>query len=262
MTPGFDVILVQGSVIGRMDPRWKLVSLTVAAFSIAFHRALPPALVALLLAWLLVLIGRIPQAWFARRAGMVALFVGLFVVWLPFMGEGPACKGPAWEIGPLQLSKAGSLQGLHVLIKALAIFSLMLVVWSTAAVESTMKAAHALHVPGLVVQLLALTYRYIFLVGEELRRLRIALRARGYRNRANLHSYKTIGHVAGSLLVRGYERAERVSQAMRCRAFDGNFRSLADFQTRRADVAFFAGVVVLAGALLTWDILLYLPLAG
>ncbi len=76
--------------------------------------------------------------------------------------------------------------------------------------------------------------------------MRIALRLRGYRNRANLHSYRTIGAVTGALLVRGWERGERVGQAMRCRGFDGRFRSLSDFHTTVADVLAF--VVVVAAA--------------
>ena len=100
---------------------------------------------------------------------------------------------------------------------------------ATAPLEVTLKAAHALRVPGLLVQLALLSYRYLFVLGDELARLRVALRVRGYRHRANWHSYRTVGHVAGTLLVRGYERAERVGQAMRCRGFDGRFRSLTEF---------------------------------
>ena len=67
----------------------------------------------------------------------------------------------------------------------------------------------------------------------------MALRVRGYRNRANLHSYRTIGAVTGALLVRGWERGERVGHAMRCRGFDGRFRSLSEFRTTAADVLMF-----------------------
>jgi cobalt/nickel transport system permease protein len=102
-----------------------------------------------------------------------------------------------------------------------------------------------------------LTYRYVFVLAEELRRLRIALRVRGYRNRPTRHSYRTMGHVAGTLLVRGYERAERVGQAMRCRGFDGRFRSLTAFHTTPADVLFFAVVLGGAGALVGWDWLVW-----
>jgi cobalt/nickel transport system permease protein len=53
------------------------------------------------------------------------------------------------------------------------------------------------------------------------------------------------------LLVRGYERGERVGQAMRCRGFDGRFRSLTAFRTRPADVLAFA-VVVGGAATAVW----------
>ena len=76
--------------------------------------------------------------------------------------------------------------------------------------------------------------------------MRIALRVRGYRNRAIAHSYRTIGHVAGTLLVRGHERAERVGQAMRCRGFDGRFRSLTAFHTTLRDVV--CCLIVVSGA--------------
>jgi cobalt/nickel transport system permease protein len=56
------------------------------------------------------------------------------------------------------------------------------------------------------------------------------------------------------LLVRGYERAERVGQAMRCRGFDGQFRSLSEFRTRPVDVGFFLLSAGGAAALLAWDL--------
>ncbi len=137
--------------------------------------------------------------------------------------------------------------------KAAALVTLALVLLATAPLDATLKAAHALHAPGLLVQLTLMSYRYLFLLADELGRLRTALRLRGYRNRANLHSYRTIGAVTGALLVRGWERAERVGQAMRCRGFDGRFRSLSDFRTTGADVLAFAVIVVAAAAVCTLD---------
>jgi cobalt/nickel transport system permease protein len=61
--------------------------------------------------------------------------------------------------------------------------------------------------------------------------------------------------VAGALLVRSHERAERVGQAMRCRGFDGRFRSLTAFRTRPADVTFFLLTAGAAAGLLLWDLL-------
>ncbi len=151
--------------------------------------------------------------------------------------------GRVWTVGPATLSAAGAETALVLICKAAALVLLALVLLATAPLDATLKAAHALRVPGLLVQLTLLSYRYLFLLADELGRLRIAVRVRGYRNRANLHSYRTIGAVTGSLLVRGWERAERVGQAMRCRGFDGRFRSLSGFRTTAADVLFFVAVV-------------------
>jgi cobalt/nickel transport system permease protein len=138
-----------------------------------------------------------------------------------------------------------------MLVKAVALVSLAAVLLVSAPLDATLKAAHALWLPGLLVQLALLSYRYLFVLGDELARLRVALRVRGFRNRANLHAYRTVAAATGTLLVRGHERAERVAAAMRCRGFDGRFRSLVEFRTRTLDVLAF--VVIVAGVVgLCW----------
>jgi cobalt/nickel transport system permease protein len=236
--------------IGRFDPRWKLAALAPATLAAALLTTVPTAAVASLFALILVLLSGIAWAWYARRMATIALFLALFIIWVPWL-----VPGDGWDLGSFHLSLAGVMLAALIALKAFTIVTLMLVLWATAPLDSTLKAAHALHVPGLLVQLIVLTYRYVFLLGEELARLRIALRVRGYRNRPNLHSYRTVGHVTGSLLIRSYERAERVGHAMRCRGFDGRFRSLAEFHTRAADVAGFAAIVSMAAGLLIWDFL-------
>jgi cobalt/nickel transport system permease protein len=192
----------------------------------------------------------LPLAWYFKRMAGVSLFLAVFVLASPFLIPG---DDHFLVFGPVRASLAGLILGLLTLTKALTISTLVLIVLATAPLDATFKAAHSLHVPGLFVQIGMMAYRYLFVFTGELQRLRIALRARGYRNRPNRHSYRTIGHVAGTLLVRGYERSERVGQAMRCRGFDGRFRSLVDFRTRACDVAAFCVVVIVAGSLLAWD---------
>jgi cobalt/nickel transport system permease protein len=111
-------------------------------------------------------------------------------------------------------------------------------------------------VPRLLVYLTLLTYRYVFLLLDELNRLRIALRVRGFRNAMTVHAYRTVGQVTGTLLVRGSDRADRVAHAMRCRAFDGRFRTLIAFRSTGGDVLMFIIVVGIAGGLLVWDVLI------
>jgi cobalt/nickel transport system permease protein len=75
---------------------------------------------------------------------------------------------------------------------------------------------------------------------------------RGFRMRADWHTYRTLGNLAGTLLVRGHERAQRVHQAMLARGFDGTFRSLHRFTTHLRDVLFFLVTLALAVGLAVW----------
>lgn len=239
------------SPVSRLDPRWKLAALLLAAAAVAALRTWPAAAGALAGALFLAALGRLPARWYLGRLAAVAGLLALFAGTLPFLLTGP---GPAWDWGPVHVSAYGVGAALLLVAKALALLTLMLVLLATAPLDATFKAAHALRVPGLLVHLAMLTYRYLFVVADELARLRVALRVRGYRNRACRHSYHTVGSVAGTLLVRSYERAERVGQAMRCRGFDGRFRSLAAFRTTAADVAAFGLIVASAAGLLVWDL--------
>jgi cobalt/nickel transport system permease protein len=165
--------------------------------------------------------------------------VALFVLPLPFLSAS-------------QLGDALQLAFLLTL-KAIALTTLAAILGITATMETNLAAARALWLPGLLVQLGLLSWRYLFVLADELQRLRIALRTRGFRNRADAHSYSTIAAAGGNLLVRGWDRAERVAAAMRCRGFDGQYRSLTQFTTCSANIILFLSVFVLAGLIVGLD---------
>ena len=191
-----------------------------------------------------------PRHWYLGRMGAALTMYLLFLIWLPFVVE----EGhETHDVGFLTLSLTGSMRLLVLSAKVAAMVSLILVLLATTSLPNIFKAARALYLSRLLVFLMLLTYRYVFLLIDEFARLRTALRVRGFRNRADLHSYRTIGQVAGTLLVRGADRSERVGQAMRCRGFDGEFRSLDDFRSTWLDVLAFVLIVGYAVALLVWD---------
>jgi cobalt/nickel transport system permease protein len=251
MTLAFDLPQQRDSFMRRLDPRWKLASLLAAAALTASLRSLPASAAAASAALILAVLARLPVAWYLGRLSQVLSFLTLFCIWLPFTAT---IGQPAWELGPVSISVRGTVLAGTVVLKAVALFTVMLVLLASAPLNATLKAAHALYFPAPLVHIVLLTYRYLFLLNQELKRLRIALRVRGYRNTASLHSYRTIGHVAGTLLVRSTERAERVGQAMRCRGFDGRFRALTTFRTRASDLIFFVATTGGAGLLIAWDL--------
>jgi cobalt/nickel transport system permease protein len=250
MTRSLDPPTLTASPLSRLDPRWKLAALVVAAAVVSVLGTLPAAAAALAAALVLAGVSRMPLHWYLGRMAALAMVLLMFVLLLPFLLHD---GGPRLALGPVRLSWYGLGVALLLCLKAVTIVTLMLVLLVSAPLDATLKAAHALHVPGLLVQIAALTYRYLFLLADELARLLTALRVRGYRLRSRPQRLRMIGHLTGTVLVRGYERAERVSQAMRCRGFDGRYRSLAEFRTRPADVAAFLVIVGGAAALLCWD---------
>jgi cobalt/nickel transport system permease protein len=251
MTVAFDIPPLADSPLARIDPRWKLAALVPAALIVALLRTPAVAAVALAGALLLVHLTRLSWDWLGRRLAWTTLFLLLFLVWLPFF---PEPSGQTLDLGPVRLSVTGLERLVAVLLKTLAVVTIFLVLLASAPLYDTLKAAQALHVPAILVQLFLLTLRYIFLLAEEFGRLRTALRVRGYRNRADVHSWRTVGQVAGTLLVRGHDRAERVNHAMRCRGFDGTYHSLHDFRTKARDVAFAVITLACAMVLIAWDV--------
>ena len=239
------------SPLSRLDARWKLAGLMAAAGAVAGLHTWQPSLTALIIALALVVLSRLPARWVLMRLGTVAGVVFLFAAALPFLLTGPEPPLAAW--GPLEVSAPGLDAAATLIAKSTALVSLTLVLLGTAPLDVTLKAAHRLHIPGLLIQLVILTHRYIDVTTAEMGQMRIALRTRGFRNRATRHAYRTIGHVAGTLLVRGAERAERVGQAMRCRGFDGQFHSLIEFRTTAKDVLVFLLLVTMFVGLLAWD---------
>jgi len=159
-------------------------------------------------------------------------YLAPFALFLPLTFD----QGPSWRWAGLSFHRVGFIAAGILIIRGVAVVSLMLVLLGTAPLHATARAARALGCPGTLVQIFLMSYRYIFLLLDELNRLRVALRVRGFRNRANRHSYRTAGQAIGTLIVRGADRAERVAHAMRCRGFDGHYRALAEFHTRPIDL--------------------------
>jgi cobalt/nickel transport system permease protein len=251
MTLPFEPLPTFDSPWNRIDPRWKLAGAILAVATIIFLRTLPAAGLALTGAMLLATAGRLPFAWFMKRIGALAVFLLLFTVWLPFMSPD---NGPSWEWGWGHFSFHGLELAAVFWCKGIAIVSLVLLALATTPFHTLFQAARALGIPAILVHVALLTHRYVFYLVHEFSRLRTALRVRGFRNRATLHSYRTIGHVAGTLLVRSSEQAVRVGQAMRCRGFDGRLRSLVEFRTTAMDIGIFLLMVGFATGVLVWDI--------
>jgi cobalt/nickel transport system permease protein len=239
------------SPLARRDPRWRLAAFALALVGVGLLQRLPASVIALALALGLAVVARVPGAWYRARIGLLVVALLPFLAVVPFVVD----RGERlWEWRFLHVTDAGLVVGAVLACKTVALVTLALTLLVTAPLHVTLAAGARLGVPRLFVQLILLTYRYTFLLLDELNRLRVALRVRGFRNAMTGHAYRTVGQVAGTLVVRGADRAERVSHAMHCRGFDGRFRMASEYRTRGADVLMFTLIVGTVGGLLAWDV--------
>lgn len=246
MTLAIREAVVRDSPLSRWDGRWKLAALLLAMFGIAALESLELAACAWFMTLLIAILGRVPLVVICNRQMLLLMAVLPVLIVVPWTYEP---HQPSFSLGVFTLSQPGIWVAATVACRAMAIGTLGLVLLRTAPFSQTLAAAFALGIPGKLIQITQLAYRYLFLLAAEARRTMIALRCRGFRPSTSRHTYQTMGQAIGGLLIRSSDRAERVAMAMACRGFDGTFRPVRPFRTQPADLmgflAFSAIIVVL-----------------
>jgi len=113
-------------------------------------------------------------------------------------------------------------------------------------IDGLLSTLTALKAPPLLVQLFSLTYRYIYLSVHECVRVLFAREARTIRQRRRLNfdSLRSLAGIASLLLLRSYDRGERVYLAMKARGFSLEATVDAPLRIRPRDLLFFLAVTV------------------
>ena len=210
------------SFIHRADPRLKIVFAAMLSFAVAVADSLATLGAGLLVALLLVVLARLEAKAVLKRLAVVFGFMALIWVVLPITYPGALLT----ELGPLHISRPGVTLCLKITLKSMIILSILIALVATTTVSAIGNALYRLGVPGKLVYLMVMTYRYIFVIENEYQRLMRAARIRGFQPGTNIHSYKTFAHLTGMIFIRASARAENVYRAMLCRGFNGEFHTL------------------------------------
>lgn len=201
------------------------------------------------LALVFVIAAKLPLGRTAARLAALDLFIAFSVILLPLTMPGTELV----RIGPLVASVEGSAAAILILMKATAVILAVVGLVGTLDAVALGQALAGLAVPPKLIALLFFTVRYIEVLDREQARLRLAMKARAFTLRTNLHTWRTMGYLVGMLLVRSFERAERVLAAMKCRGFTGTFPVHERLALDRRDLLFAAGCAVLLVAALAMD---------
>ncbi|MEV4708444.1 cobalt ECF transporter T component CbiQ [Actinoplanes sp. NPDC049316] len=159
-------------------------------------------------------LARVPVGWLAKRASIELPFVVLAVA-LPFAGHGERVE---W-LG-MSLSVDGLYGAWNIFAKGtLGVVASLLLAASTS-MRDLILGLDRLRVPSVFTQIATFMLRYLDILAEDARRMRIARLSRGYDPRF-LWQVKAFAVSVGSLFLRAYERGERVYLAMVSRGYDG-----------------------------------------
>ena len=227
------------SLIHRLDPRTKF--LTTLLFILAVLITPPMRWQIFVLYFLLIatliLLSRVPILYVLKRSLVIIPFVLLIAAFVPFFKEGEIAGSYNIWLWEVSVTYSGLQVFVNVLAKAwLSILSLILLT-STTKMSHLLKGLEQLHMPRVMVMILSFMYRYIFVLADEIIRMKQARDSRNFSGR-RLWQIRTIGNMIGTLFIRSYERGERVYAAMLARGFEGQTRILTHPNFKKVDAYF------------------------
>lgn len=169
---------------------------------------------------LLLLVIKIPPGLLLLRLAMPLVMATIILVVQTFLfGTTPLFT---LSLGGFHLTgyDEGLARGFLIMVRMIAGVSLILFLGMSTPANKLFLAASWFKAPKVFLELALLIYRYVFLLLEEVATMKDAQRVRlGYGNWRR--SMKSLGVLGGSLILRAYERAEKVYEAMLVRGYTG-----------------------------------------
>lgn len=248
MHPEIDRYAGLSSPIHRWDCGLKILGFLVLIFAIATVDRIGTAAAALGLAIFLLAVSRISVGFALSRLKWVLFFMLPLFVLLPLQFEFGAGEGAGWTWRSENLETAAALT-----LRALAITLLIFPMLGTAPFHRSMKSLQDLGMPKMLIQTFLFTYRYLFVYLDQLRKMRTAMRSRGFQPGFNRNSFRVFGNMVGMLLVTSFEQTERILAAMKSRGYDGQIRILHQPRRVALDWVKLTAAVALAACLAIGD---------
>ncbi len=242
------------SLLHRLDPRTKILA-TLAFIMLAV--AIPPVrwqgyAICFVVVTSLALLSRLPLTFVLKRSLVIIPFVLVIALFIPFFKPASpddtvlAFRVWLWN---LSVTRSGLLTLYGVVAKAgLSVLSVVLLS-STTRFAELLKGLDKLGIPKVMVMTLSFSYRYLFVILDELARMRQAKDSRSFDGKF-WWRMSILGDMIGTLFIRSFERSERVYQAMSARGYDGEILTLSHLRLRPIDMYFgaiFISCLVLIG---------------
>ena len=212
-----DDLAAQPSAIHRLHPAAKLLSTIIyIVLVVSFDKYDLSGLLPMLL-WpvLLFQLSGIPVRTCFYKLRIVLPLVMAVGLFNPIFD-----RAPLLSVGGVAVS-GGVLSMLTLMLKGILCLMASFLLMATTPIDSLCAALRKLHVPGLIVTLLLLTYRYVGVMTEELAVMTDAYHLRAPEQKG-IH-VSAWGSFLGQLLLRSMDRAQELYSSMLLRGYHDHF---------------------------------------
>lgn len=230
-----DTLACGQTLLHRLDPRAKLITtvffvVTVISFDKYALSAMTPFFIYPVV---LISLGRLPYRWLLKKILIVTPFAVMVGIFNPLMD-----RQILFNLGSIGIS-GGWVSFVSILARSILTVGAALILISLTGFNAVCEALLKFGLPGPMVVQLLFFYRYIFVLTDESERM---LRARSFRA-FDLRpvAFGTFISLAGNLLLRTLDRAERIYSAMCSRGFDGHIRLFKAYRPGYRDCLFVIG---------------------
>jgi cobalt/nickel transport system permease protein len=234
------------SFLHRRDPRVKIISFVSFILFIVLSNPrlyISFALYGCLIT-ILILLSKIPLGHILKRSFSIIPFVLVVAVFIPFLKEGE----PVLEIPVSGRHLVVTYEGLillwNILIKAYLSALCIILMMSSMRFVQLLKALEEMKLPKIIVMIFSFMYRYIFVLQDELEKMKRAKESRSIGNK-KWFQIRVFSNMLGVLFIKSYEKGESVYLAMCSRGFDGTIRTFEGSSLTGTDALFLSVIVIL-----------------
>ena len=224
-------------VHGR-DARVKvLVTLFFILSVISYHRyEINGLLPFTLFPIIMVCRAELPIPYLARKMLLICPFILLIGAFNPLLD-----RSTLWQVGSIEIS-GGCISLLSLLLRSFLTIGAALILVATTGFTTICQALERLGMPEVFTVQLLFLHRYLFVLAEEAER---ASRARELRSCGSTgRGIGSFGSLTGHLLLRTWQRAERIHTTMLSRGFTGQFHGQRRERFSHADLTFLISWIV------------------
>ncbi len=234
-----------------LDARVKVLTLPLFIVIVGLARDFPVLIAVFIMALALALLSKVPAAVFLKR---LLIFIPIFtaVIAIPalFITPGdPLVTASGRTVITVQGARSAGL----LVMRVVDSLSLGLLLIFTTPWNKLLAALRWFHLPSIVIDILGMTYRYIFLLLHTANSMFLSRQSRTVGRFTGAENRRWLGRAVATVMVKSQYLSEEVYLAMLSRGYQGEIYTLSSLALRRRDFIWIAFALA-AAAFMIWSI--------